>query len=104
VILGGAEEEGIEKGRKVRVDCRVTESNIHHPTDSSLLLDSVRVLCRLTQRAKEKFGMRMSVHSMGDSPARRPSTGASPPNRTWRASRPWESRTCVRQSRPVLHN
>jgi transposase, IS5 family len=62
VILGDAEEEGIEKGRKVRVDCTVTESNIHHPTDSSLLLDSVRVLCRLTQRAKEKFGMRVSDH------------------------------------------
>ena len=62
IILGDAEEAGIEKGRKVRVDCTVTESNIHPPTDSSLLWDSVRVLCRLTQRAKEKFGMKVSDH------------------------------------------
>lgn len=63
VILGVADKEGIEKGRKVRVDCTVTESNIHHPTDSSLLWDSVRVLCRLTQQANEKFGMKVPDHS-----------------------------------------
>jgi len=63
VILGAAADEGIEKGRKVRVDCTVTESNIHRPTDSSLLWDSVRVLCRLTQRAREKFGMKVSDHN-----------------------------------------
>ena len=62
VVLGAAADEGIEKGRKVRVDCTVTESNIHHPTDSSLLWDSVRVLCRLTQRAKEKFGVKVPDH------------------------------------------
>jgi len=63
IFLGVAAEKGIEKGRKVRVDCTVTESNIHHPTDSSLLWDSVRVLCRLTQRAKEKFAMKVPDHS-----------------------------------------
>jgi IS5 family transposase len=63
IILGAAAEKGIEKGRKVRVDCTVTESNIHHPTDSSLLWDSVRVLCRLTQRAREGFGVKVSDHS-----------------------------------------
>lgn len=63
IFLGAAAKKGIEKGRKVRVDCTVTESNIHHPTDSSLLCDSVRVLCRLTQRAREKFGMKVPDHS-----------------------------------------
>ena len=63
ILLGLADNEGIEKGRKVRVDCTVTESNIHHPTDSSLLWDSVRVLCRLTERAQEKFGMKVPDHS-----------------------------------------
>ncbi len=63
IFLGAAAKKGIEKGRKVRVDCTVTESNIHHPTDSSLLWDSVRVLCRLTQRACEKFGMKVPDHS-----------------------------------------
>ena len=63
IFLGVADKKGIEKGRKVRVDCTVTESNIHHPSDSSLLWDSVRVLCRLTQRAQEKFDMKMPDHS-----------------------------------------
>lgn len=63
IFLGVAAKKGIEKGRKVRVDCTVTESNIHHPTDSSLLWDSVRVLCRLTQRAQEKFDVKVPDHS-----------------------------------------
>jgi len=63
IFLGVAAEKGIEKGRKVRVDCTVTESNIHHPTDSSLLWDSVRVLCRETQKAKEAFGVKTPDHS-----------------------------------------
>ena len=34
------------QGRKMRVDTTVVESNIHYPTDSSLLGDGVRVLTR----------------------------------------------------------
>ena len=34
IILEKAASKGIEKGRKVRVDCTVVESNIHNPTDS----------------------------------------------------------------------
>jgi IS5 family transposase len=52
ILLKVAVDKDIEKGRKVRVDCSVVESNIHHPTDSSLLEDCVRVLARLTGRAK----------------------------------------------------
>jgi len=55
-----ADDEKIEKGREVRIDCTVVESNIHQPTDSSLLWDSVRVLTRLLHRAKEDFGLRLS--------------------------------------------
>ncbi len=55
-----AAEEKIEKGRQVRIDCTVVESNIHQPTDSSLLWDSVRVLTRLLHRAKQDFGLRVS--------------------------------------------
>ncbi|MCP4603653.1 MAG: ISNCY family transposase [Proteobacteria bacterium] len=62
IILGVASDKAIEKGRKVRVDCTVVESNIHHPTDSSLLYDSVKALCRLTQRAKERYDMVVSDH------------------------------------------
>ena len=59
-LVDYAEEEKIEKGREVRIDCTVVESNIHEPTDSSLLWDSVRVLTRLLHRAKEDFGLRVS--------------------------------------------
>lgn len=63
ILLGIAAASSIEKGRKVRVDCTVVESNIHAPTDSTLLRDCVRVLCRHTQRAKEQFGIQVSDHS-----------------------------------------
>ncbi len=63
IFMRAAADKGIEKGRKVRVDCTVTESNIHHPTDSSLLFDCVRVLCRLTRRAKEEFGIAAFDHT-----------------------------------------
>jgi IS5 family transposase len=52
VLVQHALERGIESERKVRVDCTVTETNIHAPTDSSLLFDCVRVLCRLGERAR----------------------------------------------------
>jgi len=42
----------IEKGRQVRIDCTCVETNIHQPSDSSLLYDGVRVLTRLIQQAK----------------------------------------------------
>ena len=62
IIISAANDKGIEKGRKARVDCTVVESNIHHPTDSSLLWDCVRVLCRSTQRANEEFGLKVPDH------------------------------------------
>lgn len=39
-------ELGVEDGSRVRGDCTVVESNIHYPTDSSLLFDFVRVASR----------------------------------------------------------
>jgi IS5 family transposase len=35
----------------------VTESNIHYPTDSSLLWDSVRVMVRLMKQARTELGL-----------------------------------------------
>lgn len=40
-------------GSKVRLDTTVYETNVHYPTDSSLLWDSYRVLARLIARARE---------------------------------------------------
>lgn len=43
-------------GYKLRVDTTVVETNIHYPTDSSLLGDGVRVLTRVMQRIRELAG------------------------------------------------
>jgi IS5 family transposase len=46
----------VTHGRKLRVDATVVETNIHHPTDSRLLGDGVRVVSRLLRRAKTVLG------------------------------------------------
>jgi len=55
--MGYAAERGVENGRKVRIDATVTEADIHHPSDSSLLWDAVRVLTRLLAEAHESHGV-----------------------------------------------
>lgn len=49
---------GVEDGRRVRTDSTVTETHIHCPTDSTLLLDGVRTLVRLLEHAEAllRFG------------------------------------------------
>jgi len=54
---------GVETGQKIRTDCTVVESNIHSPTDSSLLLDCVLVLVRIMEEASEDFGCSFNDHS-----------------------------------------
>jgi len=46
----------VTRGRKLRTDGTVVESNIHPPSDSSLLADSVRVLGRTLSRARQALG------------------------------------------------
>lgn len=55
VLVCFAAEQGIERGRKIRVDCTVVESNIHTPYDSELLVDSVRVLVKLLSAMKTEL-------------------------------------------------
>lgn len=45
-----ARESGVIQGRRMRVDTTVVETNIHYPTDCSLLGDGVRVLTRSMRR------------------------------------------------------
>jgi len=53
-VLSLACEQGAAQGRRLRTDSTVVESNVHYPTDSSLLGDGIRVLSRSLQRiAKE---------------------------------------------------
>ncbi|MGH8650268.1 MAG: transposase, partial [Burkholderiales bacterium] len=44
---------GLEDGKKLRVDTTVVQTDIHYPTDSSLLWDSVRVTTRLVGKLGE---------------------------------------------------
>jgi IS5 family transposase len=52
-ILSYDAKEGIEKGRIVRVDSTAVETDIHHPTDSTLLSDGVRIITRWLTEGKE---------------------------------------------------
>jgi IS5 family transposase len=55
-IVRIAQVQGVTEGRRMRVDTTVVETNIHYPTDSSLLGDGVRVATRLMQRITEIAG------------------------------------------------
>src|SRR5919198_2244335 len=51
-----AREKGVIMGRRMRVDTTVVETNIHYPTDSTLLGDGVRVLTRTMKKITEIVG------------------------------------------------
>jgi IS5 family transposase len=51
-----AREERVVTGRKMRLDTTVVETNIHYPTDSSLLGDGARVLTRTMQQIQAEVG------------------------------------------------
>ncbi|MGH8700016.1 MAG: ISNCY family transposase [Burkholderiales bacterium] len=50
IVVRWAVAQGLEDGKKLRGDTTVVETNIHFPTDSSLLWDGVRVITRLVGR------------------------------------------------------
>jgi IS5 family transposase len=55
-IVKIAHEQGVVAGRRMRVDTTVVETNIHHPTDSTLLGDGVRVLTRTMKKITDIVG------------------------------------------------
>ena len=55
-VVAIAQEKKIVEGRKMRIDTTVVETNIHYPTDSSLLGDGVRVLTRAMKRVAAIVG------------------------------------------------
>jgi len=62
-LMDYAVGQNLEKGRKVRIDCTVVESNIHAPYDSELLNDAIRVLARLLSAARAGLpGIIFSFH------------------------------------------
>jgi IS5 family transposase len=61
-LVQHAQEHGIEDGKRLRSDSTVIEAAIHEPTDSSLLLDSVRVLTRLLREARGYIELPFTNH------------------------------------------
>ena len=51
-----AQENKMATGRRMRVDTTVVETDIHYPTDSTLLGDGVRVLTRIMKKVAAKAG------------------------------------------------
>lgn len=47
LVVQAAIDLGLEDGQKLRVDTTVVQTDIHHPTDNTLLWDVVRVITRL---------------------------------------------------------
>jgi IS5 family transposase len=57
------ETRKLERDNKVRVDSTPSRTNIHEPTDSSLLWDAVRVMVRLMHAASEHVELLWTDHS-----------------------------------------
>lgn len=60
-VVAIAQHKKLIRGRKLRVDTTVVETNIHYPTDSSLLGDGVRVLTRVMKRVAKVAGQAGAV-------------------------------------------
>jgi IS5 family transposase len=55
-IVAIAQAQKVVRGRRMRVDTTVVETDIHYPTDAALLGDGVRVLTRSMKRIAELTG------------------------------------------------
>jgi transposase, IS5 family len=54
-VVQAAVNLGLEDGKQLRVDTTVVETNIHYPTDATLLWDTVRTVTRLVWELHEKL-------------------------------------------------
>ena len=62
---------GLEDGQKLRVDTTVVETDLHHPTDNTLLWDTVRVITRLVGHLAQALGRRLKAFHNRTRAARR---------------------------------
>src|SRR5665811_971778 len=58
LVVQAAVELGLEDGERLRVDTTVVQTDIHHPTDNTLLWDVVRVITRLVGHLAAALGRR----------------------------------------------
>ena len=59
LVVKAAVEMKLEDGNKLRNDTTVVQTNIHHPTDNTLLFDAVRVVTRSVGRLFDAIGRRV---------------------------------------------
>src|ERR1700720_1054734 len=59
LVVQAAVDLGLEDGQKLRVDSTVVQTDVHHPTDNTLLWDVVRVVTRLVGRLAEAVQQRI---------------------------------------------
>lgn len=59
-LVAMAQEKGAVRGRKMRVDTTVVETNIHYPTDSSLLGDGTRIMTRTMKKIEQQSGGKLT--------------------------------------------
>jgi IS5 family transposase len=62
VLVAWAQSEGLEDGRKIRVDATPVPSDIRHPLDSQLLYDSVRKVTALLEKLSEVVSVSYHNH------------------------------------------
>lgn len=53
LVVNIACQRKITKGKKMRTDTTVTETNVHYPTDATLLSDAIRKICKTIEKIKE---------------------------------------------------
>jgi len=70
-VVRQAVEAKVIRGRKMRLDTTVTESNIHYPTDTGLLSDGVRVITRTIRKIKEVVRIKTKFRSRARAVRRR---------------------------------
>ena len=58
-LIKYADTMGIENGRTVRMDSTVIESNIHKPSDSSLIYDCIRVVDRVLKAFRSEYDLKI---------------------------------------------
>lgn len=78
-IVQMAREQAVAKGLKLRTDTTAVETNIHHPTDSSLLADGIRVLTR---------GLKRISRPVRPEPSKSSITSARPSGAFWKSAEP----------------
>src|SRR5437899_4332882 len=59
LVVQAAVDLGLEDGQKLRVDSTVVQTDVHHPTDNTLLWDVVRVVTRLIGSLAEAVQQRI---------------------------------------------